>query len=234
MRAVALTDVGITRENNEDYFIVQENLNFFIVSDGIGGYQAGEIASEIASKTIVEALKQSQHFSFENDIDKFFTEANEAILQYVITHPECRGMGTTVVVAYMTETDIWIANVGDSRCYGITQNSIDQLSEDHSLVTELVKRGSISIKEAEKHPDRNIITSALGVDRNFDVFKNKFNRNEFNYLLLCSDGLSDMVSSQELMDVVKGVSFEQIPKALVDLANNHGGKDNITVICIEL
>lgn len=234
MRAVALTDVGITRENNEDYFMIHEDLNFYIVSDGIGGYQAGEIASEIASKTILDMYIQTPHFSFENDIDRLLTEANETILEYVKTHPECRGMGTTVVVAYLEGDSLWIANVGDSRCYGIANDQLIQLSEDHSLVTELVKRGSISVTEAEKHPDRNIITSALGVDRKFDVFKNKFDKSKFNQILLCSDGLSDMVASQELMDVIKSVSFEQIPKALVDLANNHGGRDNITVICVEL
>lgn len=234
MRAVALTDVGITRENNEDYFMIHEDLKFYVVSDGIGGYQAGEIASEIASKTILDLYNQTSHFSFENDIERLLTEANETILEYVKTHPECRGMGTTVVIAYLEGDSLWIANVGDSRCYGIANDQLIQLSEDHSLVTELVKRGSISVTEAEKHPDRNIITSALGVDRKFDVFKNKFEKSKFNQILLCSDGLSDMVASQELMDVIKSVSFEQIPKALVDLANKHGGRDNITVICVEL
>jgi len=234
MRAVARTDVGVTRENNEDFLLIHEALNFFIVSDGMGGYQAGEIASEIAAKTILESFKKSDSFDFEVDINTLLIEANEAILTYVKEHTECRGMGTTVVVAYVVDDDLWIANVGDSRCYGISNEGVKQLSEDHSLVAELVKIGSISPEEAEKHPDRNIITSALGVDRKFEIFKYKYCKADFSHILLCSDGLSNMVSSNEVLDVFKRVDFDQIPKVLVDSANAHGGKDNITVVCVEL
>ena len=234
MRAVARTDVGVTRENNEDFLLIHEALNLFIVSDGMGGYQAGEIASEIAAKTILESFKKREHFNFEVDINTLLIEANEAILAYVKEHTECRGMGTTAVVAYVTEDDLWVANVGDSRCYGISSDAVKQLSEDHSLVAELVKIGSISPEEAEKHPDRNIITSALGVDRKFEIYKYKYKRSDFSHILLCSDGLSNMVSSNEVLDVFKRVDFDQIPKVLVDSANAHGGRDNITVVCVEL
>ncbi len=234
MRAVARTDVGVTRENNEDYLLIHEALNLFIVSDGMGGYQAGEIASEIAAKTIMESFKKRESFSFEADIDTLLIEANEAILSYVKEHSECRGMGTTVVIAYVSEDDLWVANVGDSRCYGISSNGVNQLSEDHSLVAELVKIGSISAEEAENHPDRNIITSALGVDRKFEIFKVKYRKADFSHILLCSDGLSNMVSSKEFLDVFNRVDFDQIPKVLVDSANAQGGRDNITVVCVEL
>ncbi len=234
MRAVARTDVGVTRENNEDFLLIHEALNLFIVSDGMGGYQAGEIASEIAAKTILESFEKRDHFNFEVDINTLLIEANEAILAYVKEHVECRGMGTTVVVAYITEDDLWVANVGDSRCYGISNDTVKQLSEDHSLVAELVKIGSISPEEAENHPDRNIITSALGVDRKFEIYKYKYQKSNFSHILLCSDGLSNMVSSKEVLDVFKRVDFDQIPKVLVDSANAHGGRDNITVVCVEL
>jgi len=234
MRAAARTDVGVTRENNEDFLLIHEALNLFIVSDGMGGYQAGEIASEIAAKTIMASFKKKEHFNFETDIESLLIEANEAILAYVKDHSECRGMGTTVVIAYVVDNEIWVANVGDSRCYGISGDSVMQLSEDHSLVSELVKIGSISAEEAEKHPDRNIITSALGVDRKFEIFKVKHRKADFSHLLLCSDGLSNMVSSNEVLDVFKRIDFDQIPKVLVDSANAHGGRDNITVVCVEL
>lgn len=234
MRALAITDVGIRRENNEDYYMMNQERRIFVISDGMGGYQAGEIASEIASKTILEQFEAIQAFRFEEDIYKLLDRANDAILDYVKEHPECRGMGTTVVVAYLEDEKLHLANVGDSRGYGVSKTSIQQLTQDHSLVAELVKIGSISAEEAESHPDRNIITSALGVEHKYEVFIQSFDINEFDYVLLCSDGLSNMVTSQEILNVFQNVSFESIPEKLVEMANAQGGKDNITVLCIEL
>lgn len=234
MRALARTDVGIRRENNEDYFMMNQERRIFVISDGMGGYQAGEIASEIASKTILEQFEAIQAFHFEEDIYKLLDKANDAILDYVKKHPECRGMGTTVVVAYLEDEKLHLANVGDSRGYGVTKSNIKQLTQDHSLVAELVKIGSISAEEAESHPDRNVITSALGVEHKYEVFIQSFDIKEFDYVLLCSDGLSNMVTSQEILNVFQNVSFESIPEKLVEMANAQGGKDNITVLCIEL
>jgi PPM family protein phosphatase len=234
MRAIALTDVGKTRENNEDYYLMNKDLSLFIVSDGMGGYKAGEVAAEIASESIIQAFSRKSQINFEKEITDIFIEANESILAYVKAHPECRGMGTTSVVAYIEKDVLWIANVGDSRCYALQEGKLIQLSEDHSLVAELVKIGSISPEEAEIHPDRNIITSALGVDRKFEITIKKYALDLFTHLVLCSDGLSNMVSSKEQEDIFKRVPFEGIPKALVNLANENGGKDNITIICIEL
>ena len=163
MRALALTDVGIRRENNEDFFLMNQALGLFVISDGMGGYQAGEIASEIASRTIIETFESIQGFTFERDIHLLLESANEAILNYVKQHPDCRGMGTTVVIAYIQGHTLHVANVGDSRCYGILKDGIRQLTQDHSLVAELVKIGSISAEEAEIHPDRNIITDRKSV-----------------------------------------------------------------------
>ena len=234
MRALAMTDVGIRRENNEDYYLMNQDRRIFVISDGMGGYQAGEIASEIASKTILEQFESLKTFHFEEDIFMILDKANNAILDYVKGHPECRGMGTTVVVAYLDDAKLYLANVGDSRGYGVNQTSIKQLTQDHSLVAELVKIGSISAEEAESHPDRNIITSALGVEHKYEVFIQSFDIKEFDYVLLCSDGLSNMVTSQEILNVFQNVSFESIPEKLVEMANAQGGKDNITVLCIEL
>lgn len=234
MRAVALTDVGLKRENNEDYYLIREDLNLFLVADGMGGYHAGEIASEIASKTIASVLEAYEGFEFERDIHEVLIKANEAILEFVIQNPECRGMGTTVVLVYLTDDEIWVANVGDSRCYGLGNEGLIQLSEDHSLVAELVKIGSISAEEATTHPDRNVVTSALGVDRRFEVFYKNYSRSVFKRILLCSDGLSNMVDKVELEKLAKLDVFESIPQKMIDSANSYGGRDNITVVCIEI
>ncbi|GAB6109280.1 Stp1/IreP family PP2C-type Ser/Thr phosphatase [Fusibacter bizertensis] len=234
MRAIALTDVGITRENNEDYYLIHENLEIFIIADGMGGYQAGEVASELAATTIMNGYNDIKTSDLENQIPNLLNKANEAILENVKIHPECRGMGTTIVIACIYGDDLWVFNVGDSRCYGVRNGSLIQLSEDHSLVAELVKIGSISAEEAAIHPDRNIITSALGVDRKFEIFTKKFNVQEFSHIILCSDGLSNMVTSHELLEIINSRPFDEIPKAMVDSANSSGGKDNITVICVEL
>jgi Serine/threonine protein phosphatase len=234
MRAIALTDIGITRENNEDYYLIHENLEIFIIADGMGGYQAGEVASEIAAVTLMEGYNALTSPDLERDIPNLLNKANEAILEYVKSHPECRGMGTTAVIACVYGDELWVFNVGDSRCYGVQKGNLVQLSEDHSLVAELVKIGSISADEAAIHPDRNIITSALGVDRKFEIFTKKFNVQEFSHIILCSDGLTNMVTSHELLEIVNSRPFDEIPKTMVDSANNSGGKDNITVICVEL
>ncbi|OJV64735.1 MAG: hypothetical protein BGO41_14145 [Clostridiales bacterium 38-18] len=234
MKAVALTDVGKMRENNEDYFILCEESALYVITDGMGGYQAGEVAAEIAAKNIVEKFNEKSALGVEEKFKAILEKANEAIISYVKEHPECRGMGTTSVLTHFEGDSFWVVNVGDSRCYGIRDNEIIQLSEDHSLVAELVKIGSISVEEAEKHPDRNIITSALGVDRQFDIFIRQYKINDFTHIVLCSDGLSNMVSSLELLELIQNTDFYLVPQAMVDLANHNGGKDNITVICIEL
>lgn len=234
MRAVALTDVGLKRENNEDYYLIREDLSLYLVADGMGGYHAGEIASEIASKTIASVMEAYENFVFERDIHALLIKANEAILEFVLENPTCKGMGTTVVLVHFTEDEIWVANVGDSRCYGLGNDGLIQLSEDHSLVAELVKIGSISAEEAATHPDRNIVTSALGVDRRFEVFFKNYKRSEFKRILLCSDGMSNMVDKMELEKLTQLDVLESIPQKMIDSANSYGGRDNITVVCIEI
>ncbi len=237
MRAIGITDVGITRTNNEDFFMICNEKHLVIVADGMGGYSAGEVASEIATTTImasIEAQMAKSTWAFESDIEGALKEANEAILNFVKAHKNCRGMGTTVVVVYVNGDEIHVANVGDSRCYAISKDEIIQLTKDHSLVAELVKIGSISAEEAEQHPDKNIITSALGVEQHYEVFKAKYGIKKEKYLLVCSDGLTNMVPSNEILKVFNEESFETIPEKLVAMANQNGGKDNITVVCIEI
>lgn len=234
MKAVALTDVGKMRENNEDFYMIHPSQRLFVIADGMGGYHAGEIAAEIAAKSIVSAFESDGHDAFEKEAMRLLNTANEEIMTYVKDHPDCRGMGTTVVMVAILGDALWVVNVGDSRCYGLEDGKLVQLTEDHSLVAELVKMGSISAEEAERHPDRNIVTSALGVDQKFDVFIKSFELKSFSHLLLCSDGLSNMVSARKIESVLKELPIEEVPTHLVSLANQFGGKDNITVIGIAL
>jgi protein phosphatase len=237
MKVVGLTDKGIKRSNNEDFFIIGKNDNLFVVADGMGGYNAGEVAAEIASKTIVETIENrmnDNNFNFVEHIDEVLELANREIMAYVENNPECRGMGTTVVVCYIESGVVYVANVGDSRCYSLKDGEILQLTQDHSLVAELVKIGSISVEEAEMHPDKNIITSALGVDNEFETFKHQFDASKIDYLLICSDGLSNMVSSDEILRIFDENDFEGIAEKLIEQANENGGKDNITVVCVDM
>lgn len=237
MNVNGLTDRGVKRSNNEDYFIVNEALKLYIVADGMGGYKAGEVAAEIAAKTISNEIERRIHentFEFQTQIDEILAIANQSILDYVEENPACRGMGTTIVVVWIDNETLHVANVGDSRCYALSDNELIQLTKDHSLVAELVKIGSISIEEAEQHPDKNIITSALGVEPKFDLFKQAFAIKKYAYLLICSDGLTNMVSSEEILRIFKTAEFNVIPAKLIECANNNGGKDNITVICVDI
>ena len=138
------------------------------------------------------------------------------------------------MVAHLKDNILYIANVGDSRCYAITENNVTQLTKDHSLVAELVKIGSISAEEAEMHPDKNIITSALGVDSKFEIYKTSYDINDYKYILICSDGLSNMLTTDEILSIFKNHDFDEVSELLVQSANQNGGKDNITVVCIEL
>lgn len=234
MKVTGVTDVGVTRANNEDFFLVSEDQRIFVVADGMGGYNAGEIAAEIASKSVLSQIDEMPSFDFQKDIEKVFKVANDAILNHVKANNDCRGMGTTIVVAYIDGHTLHVANIGDSRCYGILNHQMIQLTKDHSLVAELVKIGSISEEEAERHPDKNIITSALGVEQHYDVHKDFYDISDFQYILLCSDGLTNMVEQDAILSVFENETIENIGQKLVHMANENGGKDNITVVCIEI
>lgn len=237
MRAVGKTDVGVTRSNNEDFFILCPEHKLFVVADGMGGHNAGEVASRLACESVVKALSQkikSGQFSWNKEIDGILDYANETILNYVKDNPNCKGMGTTLVLAYMEEQVMYLINIGDSRCYGLNGKKMIQLTKDHSLVAELVKMGSITQEEALTHPDRNVITSALGVSKQYEVYKSSFSVSDFEKFLICTDGLTNMVDLDTIQDVMTNEVFDRVPERLVSLANQNGGKDNITVVCIEM
>ena len=236
MKVSAITDVGKMRANNEDVFKVLEGINIFIVCDGMGGHQAGEIAAQIAADDLAEALTNEYRVTEANFFDvmpEIFDKINKKIMALSSENEQYRNMGTTVVLACVINDVLLVANVGDSRCY-VLSGDLKQVSKDHSLVAELLKIGSISEEEAENHPDKNIITSALGVDEKFDIFMDKVSLNDVTHILLCSDGLSNMLSAHKITEIINSTSNELCVNRLIEVANDHGGQDNITVICIEI
>jgi len=236
------SDVGLSRDHNEDYFMCDEEMNLAVLADGMGGHNAGEVASKIAVEQVCNALKAVLRPEFElsndiqyNDIVRDAVElANTEIHEHSLEHTECAGMGTTLVSALVRDNQIILANVGDSRIYKLRDKTLQQLSNDHSLVQELVDNGYLSAEEAALSVSKNLITRALGIgaEVEVDVFENEIL--EGDLYLLCSDGLSDLVEDEEIEASLTehAENLELSAKALIGLANTNGGMDNITVILV--
>ena len=236
MKFAIKSDVGQRRKVNEDaagYFESKNNIPLMMVCDGIGGHNAGEIASAMALMSIGQAWEKTEF----NDIEEVYqwliqkiTEANEAIFTRSAQYEDLYGMGTTVVVASIIGNQLMIANVGDSRAYVLRNFQLKQLTEDQSLVNALLKSGEITPEEAENHPNKNIVTQSLGVTSSVEIdFVRMTIKNE-DTLIVCSDGLSDMLSLEEIRNVMNHYSdVEQQVEKAVQEANEAGGRDNITV-----
>ena len=236
MKFAIKSDVGQRRKVNEDaagYFESKNHIPLMMVCDGIGGHNAGEIASAMALMSIGQAWEKTEF----NDIEEVYqwliqkiTEANEAIFTRSAQYEDLYGMGTTVVVASIIGNQLMIANVGDSRAYVLRNFQLKQLTEDQSLVNALLKSGEITPEEAENHPNKNIVTQSLGVTSSVEIdFVRMTIKNE-DTLMLCSDGLSDMLSLEEIRNVMNHYSdVEQQVEKAVQEANEAGGRDNITV-----
>ena len=238
MKKCSLTDIGVKREMNQDYFYSSDEPvgrlpNLFIVADGMGGHNAGEFASRYAVETMVNTARNSEKTDVIGILKECISNANAMLKAYADDHAEMRGMGTTVVVAAIDGHQMVTANVGDSRLY-VIGDEIRQITEDHSLVQEMVRMGEMDEKSARIHPDKNIITRAVGVDRKvqIDIFETVLKPGE--RVLLCSDGLTNMVDDQQILEILNGFGdLTSKTEYLVQLANRNGGKDNITVITIE-
>ncbi len=239
MKAYGMTDIGKRRAVNQDnIFISTEpvgNLpNLFVVADGMGGHRAGDYASRFATDAVVESIKSNTDTHVISIITKAVNDANTFVYKKSMENEDFRGMGTTLVIATVADGELITANVGDSRLYLIGGGEIAQITEDHSLVAEMVRMGQIDRQEAKTRPDKNIITRAIGIadHTHADFFKNRIDNND--YVLLCSDGLSNMLEDSEILMMVKAnEELEKKASGLIDLANNKGGKDNISVIIIE-
>jgi PPM family protein phosphatase len=226
------SDTGKKRRRNEDSYVVAPPL--FAVADGMGGAQAGEVASKLAAAALEDTDSGSS--SGQERVVSLIQEANRRVYARANTDPATSGMGTTMTVALVEGQVVTIGHVGDSRAYLVRAGRLEQLTEDHSLVNELLKSGKLSPQEAETHPQRSVITRAVGTDPDVDVDAFTVDALEGDVFLLCSDGLTDMVDDEGILDVVERYhdDLDRVAKSLVSAANRGGGEDNITVIAFTM
>jgi len=228
----ALTDVGRLREGNEDSMLDDPPL--FVVADGMGGAQAGEVASSLAVEA-VSATRPRQASTATDDLADVISEANAHIHSKAQEEPDLVGMGTTITAAWVDGGKVTIANVGDSRAYRWRDGELAQLTDDHSLVAELERQGQLTAAEARVHPQRSVILRALGVASDVEVDTFSFTGEPGDVFLLCSDGLCGIVHDEVIAEVLKAAgSLDEAAAELVDLANLSGGPDNITVLLFKL
>ncbi len=244
MRAAGLTDTGKVRSINQDSFHLLEDKQVYIVADGMGGHAAGDQASRIAVKTITEILSNydfsqddvedetENGMSVEELIRYALQEANEQILLASLSNQHLQGMGTTAIVAVANKGSLFVGHIGDSRTYLTREKQISQITEDHSVVQQLVKAGAISEEEAQVHPYKNVITRCLGMQANVEPDTVELVLQPGDKVLMCSDGLSNMVSDKEMEEMLNENTPEVACQKLVDLANENGGTDNITVVLL--
>jgi protein phosphatase len=226
------SDTGRRRRRNEDNYVVAPPL--FAVADGMGGAQAGEVASQLAASALEAG--DSDGLEGTEQIDALIQEANRRIYDRASTDPTASGMGTTMTVALVEGMTVAIGHVGDSRAYLVRSEQMEQVTEDHSLVNELLKTGKLSEEEAQIHPQRSVITRAVGTDPDVDVDGFTIEAEDGDVFLICSDGLSDMVSDEEILEVLhqNRDDLDKAVKALVAAANKGGGEDNITAVAFRI
>lgn len=238
------TDKGLIRKINEDNWYVNEpspisKAFYAIVADGMGGHNAGEVASNMATITISEYINKHytdnlSYDSLKSMLIKAIEESNKKILKESISSKEKIGMGTTLIMCFITNDKAIVTHVGDSRLYLIRNNKIHRMTKDHSLVAQLIDEGKITEKEALNHPQKNVITRAIGTEPTVEIDIYEFGLTDGDIILLCTDGLSNMVSDEEIISSIS--SSENViiaPKNLVDLANKKGGADNITAVILK-
>lgn len=246
MYVAGLTDIGRSRSQNQDsIFFTSVPIgplpNLFIVADGLGGHNAGEVASTKAVEFITEYVRDFKAAEFvksDNYLDLLVTAvqgANTKVCEMAKINPEMRDMGTTLTACIITDEKIVLAHVGDSRAYSITKDEINQLTADHSYVESMVKTGEITAEEALTHPDRHMITRVLGMPKLFEVDGAVKPIGDTVSVLLCSDGLTNMLDDQKIKDIVRGTGFiEHRVKFLIEEANMRGGLDNISAVLIDI
>ncbi len=238
MKTFSITDIGMCRTMNQDYFYTSDmpvgNLpNLFLVADGMGGHNAGEYASRHTVETVVSVAQASHKTQPVEILGEAIQAANTELIEQASADGSMRGMGTTIVAAVIFDDRIYVANVGDSRLY-LVDSQIRQVTRDHSFVEEMVRRGEIGREAARTHPDKNIITRAVGAAKEveIDFFEDSLQRGM--EVLLCSDGLTNMVEDEEIRRILKGQrDTAEKAERLILAANQNGGKDNVTVVVID-
>lgn len=238
MKTYSITDIGKRRTSNQDFIYASDQAvgglsNLLVVADGMGGHNAGDFASRYTVETMVDYIENAKEKRPIPLLSAAIHQANDFVIEKAKSDKALEGMGTTVVAATIRDGYLYVANVGDSRLYLIDQE-IGQITRDHSLVEEMIRAGELQRKDARSHPDRNIITRAVGVRTpvKIDFFDVKLEKGD--KILLCSDGLTNMVEDEDILRIVKkSSSLEEAAKHLVNEANKNGGKDNISVVLAE-
>ena len=237
MKVFSMTDIGRKREMNQDYVFSTDqrigNLpDLFVVADGMGGHKAGDLASQYATHVLVEQIRHNQENEPERIISEAVYAANRKLVKISQEDESLQGMGTTLIAATIVDHTLYFANVGDSRLY-VIGNEIRQISKDHSLVEEMVRLGGLKEEEAKHHPDKNIITRAVGVKNTVEPDFFEYNLEEKDIVLMCTDGLTNMVDDNEIFDIIKNENdVEKTVRELINKANKNGGKDNIGVVLV--
>lgn len=247
LEIVRLTDVGLLRDHNEDAIASDDTMGFVVLADGMGGYKAGEVASEMAVLSItaglMEGLANQQPGKVDSALGKqaeaqlivdAVKSANEVIYSVSQSQPQCAGMGTTLVVGVFTNNKLLVGHIGDSRMYRLRNQVLSQITEDHSLLQEQIKSGLITPEQAKYSANKNLVTRALGVDPEVELELNEYDVEVGDIYLVCSDGLSDLVDDEVIESALNKLmpDINVAAQALVQLANENGGKDNISVILI--
>jgi serine/threonine protein phosphatase PrpC len=247
--AVERTDTGRVRDHNEDAIGCVEDIGLWVLADGMGGYNAGEVASGIAVKTVIDLVTEACKREDRDEVEAgtgymrqtialrdAVHRANKIINQTAQTQPQCEGMGTTLVACLFYDNRVSIAHVGDSRLYRMRDNRFEQITMDHSLLQELVDRGFYSQEEASRSTNRNYVTRALGVEPSVEVEVQEIDVVKGDYILMCSDGLPDMVEDEDIHLTISTFNnnIDTIGQQLIKLANDNGGRDNVSVILVRV
>jgi len=238
MKYYSMTDVGRRREINQDYVFATDTPvgpfpNLLVVADGMGGHKAGDFASKYTVKILRQELENSSTDKPGDILKRVVVIANNELIRVAKTDVKLEGMGTTLVAATIIGNTLYFANVGDSRLY-LINDKIRQLSKDHSLVEEMVRMGGIKAEEAKNHPDKNIITRAIGVKKDVEADIYEYRLKKGDIILMCTDGLSNMVEDEDMFDIVKGArDIVEAVQMLIEKANSNGGRDNIGVVMAE-
>ncbi|MFC0301470.1 Stp1/IreP family PP2C-type Ser/Thr phosphatase [Virgibacillus soli] len=241
MRGKFLTDCGRVRPHNEDSGGVYRNKSgqlLAIIADGMGGHLAGDVASQMATSMLEKEWKQLEEVHTPEQVETWLAEnianINKKIYDLSLEKDECKGMGTTIVIVVCLQDFLTIAHIGDSRCYLYDKHGLKQVTEDHSLVNELVRSGELTKEDAMYHPRKNVVLRALGTQERVKPDIKTLTWEENDRLLLCSDGLTDKVRDEELVPIIQQTeSMETIGNELIRLANERGGEDNVSLVIVD-
>lgn len=229
-----LSDKGLKRSSNQDSFLIDERLGVFIVADGVGGHMGGEVASALAVETVREVLAhpKAQQFSPKEVLYQAYQQASHRIFDRASQEPNLNGMGTTMVMGYIRGSKVYVANVGDSRCYFYRKPYVWQLTEDHSLINDQVRLGLLTEQQAKSTIAKNVITRSVGFER--DVYPDIIEReiSQGDTLIFCSDGLTGMVNDELICKILNENPMDKTVPMFIQQALAHGGDDNVTVLVL--